>query len=73
MHKGFRLIDKLINEGKVQFEKLSFGDEVFVRYVPQSRFFQSQELDLKGIEIESEDIKKLNTEGELILETLIEK
>lgn len=73
MDKGFRLKDKLINEGKVQFGKLSFGDEFFVRYVPQSRFFQSQELEVSGIDIEPEDINKLNNEGELVLETLIEK
>ncbi len=27
---------------------LSVGDEFFVRYVPQSRYFQSQELDIEA-------------------------
>lgn len=39
---------------------LSAGDEFFVRYVPQSRYFQSQELEVSGLMLSSAQIDALN-------------
>ncbi len=67
----FTLTDKIQITGILRFESLSFGDEFFVRYVPQSRFFQSQELEVSGDVLNREDLKKLNTEKEFIREKTI--
>jgi hypothetical protein len=56
------IIDELNIKGNFRFKNLSFGDEFFVRYVPQSRFFQSQELEIKGEELNAEKVQKLNKE-----------
>jgi hypothetical protein len=47
-----------IFENKYKFDSLSIGDEFFVRYVPQSRYFQSQELDISGWTAPEQDIEK---------------
>jgi len=39
---------------------LSVGDEFFVRYVPQSRYFQSQELNIQGYSLDQSTLKLLN-------------
>ena len=45
----------------LNIKNLSIGDEFFIRYVPQSRYFQSQELDIEGWTAGIEDIKEINT------------
>ena len=40
------MTDELQLEAQTRLSALSIGDEFFVRYVPQSRYFQSQELDI---------------------------
>jgi len=54
------LCDELNINGKVRFKKLSFGDEFFVRHVPQSRYFQSQELEITGDMLNTRAINKVN-------------
>ena len=44
----------------VKFKSLSIGDEFFIRYVPQSRYFQSQELDTAGLVIDSKSLDIIN-------------
>ncbi|RJP24138.1 MAG: hypothetical protein C4527_19300 [Candidatus Omnitrophota bacterium] len=39
---------------------LQFGDEFPARYVPQSRYFQFQELDVRGYVLRDEELKQLN-------------
>lgn len=41
---GMTIVDELQLKGGMSITRLSIGDEFFVRYVPQSRFFQEQEL-----------------------------
>ena len=48
------------NKGKNKFTRVLIGDEFFVRYVPQSRFFQSQELALSGYKLSKIDLETLN-------------
>ena len=49
------IIDKVL-----KFKKLSLGDEFFVRYVPQSRYFQSQELEISGDSFNQEKLNEIN-------------
>jgi SAM-dependent methyltransferase len=55
------LTDTLHLEGNIRFADLAVGDEFFVRYVPQSRYFQSQELSIKGHALRESHIREINT------------
>ncbi len=46
----------------IKLKSLSIGDEFFVRYVPQSRYFQSQELDIEGWRASNSEIDTVNAE-----------
>ena len=59
--------DHITIKGNTQFERLQLGDEFFVRYVPQSRYFQSQELDCKGYVLSMQDLKMLNEEKNVVI------
>ena len=59
-NKSIQIINEISFDKKTKFKKLSFGDDFFVRYVPQSRYFQSQELFGKKIELDNDEIKKIN-------------
>ena len=54
--------DTLTLEGDVRVTSLAVGDEFFVRYVPQSRYFQSQELAVSGVKLTPEELKELNSQ-----------
>ena len=49
--------------GRIHFEKLSFGDEFSVRYVPQSRYFQQQELEVQGKLLAPSELAELHQTG----------
>ena len=72
--EGVTLEDEIRLEGKSKVESLSIGDEFFVRYVPQSRYFQSQELEVKGNPLTREQMASLNREGRIHIQsrTLLE-
>lgn len=55
------IITKIFNVNKNKFISMSIGDEFFVRYVPQSRFFQSQELYIDCHTLGKNDLIKLNS------------
>ena len=54
------LADELRIQSNIKFKKLSLGDEFFVRYVPQSRYFQSQELEISGDSFNQEKLNEIN-------------
>lgn len=56
----FILTDEIQLTGDVTFASLSIGDEFFVRYVPQSRYFQSQELTVNGFNLPPAAVQALN-------------
>ena len=66
---GERLVlsDEVRLEGDVRFVALSTGDEFFVRYVPQSRYFQAQEFDSAGFSIDAQALANLNQARQLSL------
>ncbi len=57
------IVDELRRTGNVRVDGLTVGDEIAVRYVPQSRFFQAPELDTHGYTLSSEELADLNTTG----------
>jgi len=57
--ENISLQDKIELTGNEYFSSLSIGDEFFVRYVPQSRYFQAQELKIKGYELSQYELKQL--------------
>lgn len=50
------LTDEIELQGQARLADLSVGDEFFVRYVPQSRYFQNQELDIAPAEVNKKQI-----------------
>lgn len=61
------LLDELKIETSVRFESLSVGDEFFVRYVPQSRYFQTQELNIHGQKLTPTATEALNSGQQFII------
>ncbi len=59
------LRDELRVDGNGKFTALSIGDEFFVRYVPQSRYFQKQELNLGGYLLPRRALDHVNDGGAL--------
>lgn len=53
-------------EDSIKFNRLSFGDEFFVRYVPQSRYFQAQELDIHGEMLDTSELAQLHKEHGIV-------
>jgi hypothetical protein len=53
-----------ISDG-TQFRRLQLGDEFFVRYVPQSRYFQSQEFDTEGSLLSPAQLDTLHKSGSI--------
>lgn len=57
----FVISDQLKISGSDKFSSLSIGDEFFVRYVPQSRYFQSQELEVEAYVPGREKLDEFNS------------
>jgi len=64
--------DTIELDAGVQVRRLLLGDEMPVRYVPQSRYFQPQELGVEGYWISPEDLGKLNARRRLVIERTIQ-
>jgi hypothetical protein len=50
---------------KTRFRSVFVGDEFPIRYVPQSRYFQSQEFDSRGLSFDEELLSELNSSREI--------
>jgi hypothetical protein len=59
--------DTIELEGEARVRRLLVGDEMPVRYVPQSRYFQPQELDVAGYPVPEEMIDRLNADRRLVI------
>ena len=60
-------IEDTIKLDNVRVRRLLIGDEMPVRYVPQSRYFQPQELDVEGWTAPDEAIRKINAQQRLVV------
>jgi len=59
--------DTITLKGNLTFRRLKVGDEFPVRYVPQSRYFQGQELDVMGQWLPDEALAELNRARKLTI------
>lgn len=67
-----RLTDELCRTDEtVQVQRMLVGDEFFVRYVPQSRYFQRQELGVSGHLLDETALTALNNGRVLTIEQTI--
>ena len=62
------LTDEVRLDGSVRVAALSVGSGFLVRYVPQSRYFQSQDLASVVGELSRDQLHVLNTTHQLVLE-----
>jgi hypothetical protein len=62
---GLMVTDRLESTASIPFQSLMVGDEFAVRYVPQSRYFQVQELGITGLSLNHAQINQLNETGAL--------
>jgi hypothetical protein len=69
--KKIKLMDEINLGESLSFRSLSIGDEFFVRYVPQSRYFQSQELNISGWAANKDELDKINKEKIFTREKII--
>jgi len=53
------------------FNSLMIGDEFSVRYVPQSLYFQSQELEISGFHFRDDFLKTLNDNKEIAIKRMM--
>lgn len=60
---GIHLSDEVDKDAGVTLRQMQVGDEFFLRYVPQSRYFQSQEMDVHGAQLSTADLATLNAQG----------
>jgi hypothetical protein len=58
--------DITLGQGQ-RFQSMQIGGEFFVRYVPQSRYFQRQELEIESLVFTSSMLETLNQEREIHL------
>jgi len=64
---GLLVCDTIELQGDVRVRRMMVGDEIPVRYVPQSRYFQPQELDVRGDWLPEKALERLNTERRLVV------
>ena len=64
-------LNELSLTGDAQIEAMSLGDEFFVRYVPQSRYFQMQELQVSAYSLTADQIRALNNRKKIVLKQTI--
>jgi len=65
--ESIEVTDRFELEEGVQVRTLLLGDEMPVRYVPQSRYFQPQELDVSGDFLPKEALDRLNASRRLVI------
>jgi hypothetical protein len=68
---SMELTTEIWSEGGARVKYLSVGDEFFVRYVPQSRFFQMQELETRAYHLSSDEIANINRGQRVTIRSLI--
>ncbi len=68
---SFVWTNEIALEGDLKVEAMSLGDEFFVRYVPQSRYFQLQELEVRAVPLNAEQIHSLNNHKRVVVKHTI--
>ena len=66
------VVDTVNLLGNDTFKSIDVGDEFFVRYVPQSMYFQPEELKIKGFTFDDELLRRLNEDKEIVIRRMID-
>ncbi|MFH2007553.1 MAG: hypothetical protein ABI333_13290 [bacterium] len=61
------VVDELRLQPGARVTRLKVGDDLPLRYVPQSRYYQPQELEVDGYDLSAEELLRLNREGRFSL------
>ena len=64
--------DLITLEGNINLKSLFISDEFSVRFVPQSLYFQSQELGVNGYNIEDKYITIINNTKQLTVKRIVD-
>ncbi len=64
---GLEVTDELVLEAGATVTRLKVGDDMPLRYVPQSRYFQPQELEVEGYDLGPQELAALNRSSRLLL------
>ncbi|MDP2942708.1 MAG: hypothetical protein Q8O36_04275, partial [Candidatus Omnitrophota bacterium] len=70
--KSLIITDRLEIDGSMSIKRLMIGDEFNHRFVPQSMYFQSQELGISGFYLTEEMLETLNREKILAIQRKID-
>lgn len=68
---GLRVIDRISCRKGLDIETIILGEELPVRYVPQSRYFQPMELEVAGRTLTRAELDTLRDTGEVSIERVI--
>lgn len=69
---SFVIRDRIERGQEGNLTKALIGDEFHVRYVPQSRYFQPQELAMSAQALTDDELRELNASGAIVLEREID-
>ena len=70
--KSLVILDEWHKQTRQSVKAVHIGDEIPVRYVPQSRYFQLFELNTRGRYLSASQLDELNTQAQLSVERTIE-
>ncbi|MBN2724897.1 MAG: hypothetical protein JXR95_12565 [Deltaproteobacteria bacterium] len=69
--EGLKVIDRITCKKGTEIQSIILGEELPVRYVPQSRYFQPMELDVSGRYLSRAELDTLRDRGELTVERML--
>jgi hypothetical protein len=70
-NESLEVTTEIWSDGGTRVNYLSAGDEFFVRYVPQSRFFQMQELETRAYHLSKDEIARINSGEHITIRSVI--
>ncbi|OGJ56889.1 hypothetical protein A3H22_02745 [Candidatus Peribacteria bacterium RIFCSPLOWO2_12_FULL_55_15] len=73
MGTSLRIIDTITIKDQTVLTCLQLGGEFFVRYVPQSRFFQSQEFDCNSVQVSEDALRALREKKTIRVERTVDR
>ncbi|MBU1069758.1 hypothetical protein KJ975_09360 [Myxococcota bacterium] len=69
--EGFVVTDRITVAKGTRLQRLILGEELPVRYVPQSRYFQPLELQVSGRELTPSELDQLKGQGEITFQRVL--
>jgi len=69
--EGLVVTDRILAPKGTRLQRLILGEELPVRYVPQSRYFQPLEFEVSGRELTASELDQLKGQGELVFSRVL--